>query len=75
MSAALLFSVEMVIKIHNSKTVTDKQAYWVPPSNSDVFLQLEMLLNIDFRSPQFKKQSKEQHFNPSSTIRKDGSNS
>ena len=33
--AALLFWVEMLIKIHNSKTVTDKQAYWVSPPNSD----------------------------------------
>ena len=40
--AALLFWVEMVIKIHNSKTVTDKQAYWVTPSNSGTFLQPEM---------------------------------
>ena len=36
---ALLFWVEMLIKIHNSKTVTDKQAYWVSPSNSGPFLQ------------------------------------
>ena len=50
--AALLFWVEMVIKIHNSKTVTDEQ---VSPSNSDTFLQPEMLFSIDFRSPQFKK--------------------
>ena len=59
--AALLFWVEMVIKIHNSKTVTDKQAYWVPPSNSDTLLQPEMLFNIDFRSPLFKKKSIEKH--------------
>ena len=73
--AALLFWVEMVIKIHNSKTVTDKQAYWVSPSNSDTFLQPEMLFNIDFRSPQFKKKSIEKHINSSSTVPKDGLNS
>ena len=65
----------MVIKIHNSKTVTDKQAYWVSPSNSDTFLQPEMLFNIDFRSPQFKKKSIEKHINSSSTGPKDGLNS
>ena len=64
----------MVIKIHNSKTVTDKQAYWVSPSNSDTFLQPEMLFNIDFRSPRFKK-SIEKHINSSSTVPKDGLNS
>ena len=65
----------MVIKIHNSKTVSDKQAYWVSPSNSDTFLQPEMLFNIDFRSPQFKKKSIEKHINSSSTVPKDGLNS
>ena len=53
----------MVIKIHNSKTVTDKQAYWMSPSNSGTFLQPEMLFNIDFRSHQFKKKSIEKHVN------------
>ena len=50
--AALLFWVEMVIKIHNSKTVTDKQAYWVSLSNSDTFLQPEMysILALDLLS-------------------------
>ena len=70
--AALLFWVEMVIKIHNSKTVTDKQ---VSPSNSDTFLQPEMLFSIDFRSLQFKKKSIEKHINSSSTVPKDGLNS
>ena len=73
--AALLFWVGMVIKNHSSKTVTDKQAYWVSPSNSDTFLQPEMLFNIDFRSPQFKKKSIEKHINSSSTVPKDGLNS
>ena len=50
--AALLFWVEMVIKIHNSKTITDKQAYWVPPSNLDTFLQPKMLLNIQKQPPE-----------------------
>ena len=50
--AALLFWVEMLIKIHNSKTVTDKQAYWVSLSNSDTFLQPEMysILALDLLS-------------------------
>ena len=66
--AALLFWVEIVIKIHNSKTVTDKQAYWVSPSNSDTFLQRQI-------SPQFRKLSIEKHINSSSTLPKDGLNS
>ena len=65
----------MVIRIHNSKAGTDKQASWVPISNSDAFLQPEMLFNIAFRSPQFKKKSLEKHINSSSTIPKDGLNS
>ena len=73
--AALLFWVEMVTNIHNSKTVTGKQAYWVSPSNSDTFLEPEMLFNIDFRSPQFKKKSIEKYINSSSTVPKDGLNS
>ena len=73
--AALLLWVEMVVKIHNSKTVTDKQAYCGSPSNSDTFLQPEMLFNIDFRSPQFKKKSIEKHINLSSTVPRDGLNS
>ena len=32
--AALLFWVEMSVKIHSSKTVTDQKAYWVTPSNN-----------------------------------------
>ena len=73
--AALLFWVEMVIKIHNSQTVTGKQAYWVSPSNSDTFLEPEMLFNIDFRYPQFKKKSIEKYISSSSTVPKDGLNS
>ena len=45
------------------------------PSNSGAFLQPEMLFNIDFRSPQFKKKSIEKHINSSSTVPKDGLNS
>ena len=45
------------------------------PSNSATFLQPEMLFNIDFRSPQFKKKSIEKHINSSSTVPKDGLNS
>ena len=69
--AALLFWVEMVIKIHNSKKVTDKQAYWLSPSNSDTFLQPEMLFNIDFRCPQFKKKRIEKLISSSSTLPND----
>ena len=71
----LLFWIEMVIKIRNSRTVTDKQAYLASPSNSDTFLQPEMFFNIDFRSAQFKKKSIEKHINSSSTVPKDGLNS
>ena len=70
-----MFWVEIVIKIHNSKTVTDKQTYWVSHSNSGTFLQPEMLFNTDFRFPQFKKKSIEKHINSSSTVPKDGLNS
>ena len=65
----------MVIKIHNSKTVSDKQAYWVSPSNSDTFLQPAMLFNIVFKFPQFKKKSIEKRANSSPTVPKDGLNS
>ena len=65
----------MVIKIHNSETVTDKEVYWVSPSNCDTFLQPEMFFNIDFRSPQFKKKSIEKLLNSSSTLPQDGLNS
>ena len=52
--AALLFWVEMSVKIHSSKTVTDQKAYWVTPSNN-ASLQPQELINIDFRSPQLKR--------------------
>ena len=52
--AALLFWVEMSVKIHSSKTVTAQKAYWVTPSNNAT-LQLQKLINIDFRSPQLKR--------------------
>ena len=71
----LLLWVKMVIKIYNSKTVTDKQAYLISPSNFDSFLQPEMLFNINFKSSQFKKNSIEKHINSSSTLLKDGMNS
>ena len=74
-SAALLFWVKMIIKIHNSKTVTDKQAYWVSPSNSDTFVQPVILFNIDVRYPQLKTKSIEKDIYSSSTLPKDGLNS
>ena len=52
--AALLFWVEMSVKIRSSKTVTDQKAYWVTPSNN-ASLQPQELINIDFRSPQLKR--------------------
>ena len=45
------------------------------PSNSDTFRPPEMLFNIDFISPQFKKKSIEKHINSSSTVPKDRLNS
>ena len=52
--AALLFWVEMSVKIHTSKTVTDQKAYWVTlPINTS--LQPQELINIDFRSLQLKR--------------------
>ena len=52
--AAPLFWVEMSVKIHTSKTVTDQKAYWLTPSNN-TSLQPQELINIDFRSPQLKR--------------------
>ena len=52
--AALLFWVEMSVKIHFSKTATDQKSYWVTPSNN-ASLQPQELINIDFRSPQLKR--------------------
>ena len=52
--AALLFQVEMSIKIRSSKTATDQKAYWGTPSNN-ASLQSQELINIDFRSPQLKR--------------------
>lgn len=42
------------------------------PQNSETFLQPEMLFNVDFRSSHFKKNSIENHINPSSTLPQDG---
>ena len=52
--AALLFWVEMSVKIHSSKTVTDRKEYLVTPSNN-ASLQPQELINIDFRFPQLKR--------------------
>ena len=52
--AALLFWVEMSVKMHTSKTVTELKAYWVTPSNN-TSLQPQELINIDFRSPQLQR--------------------
>ena len=54
LAAALLLWVEISVKIHFSKTVTDQKAYWVTPSNN-TSLQPQELINIDFRSPQLKR--------------------
>ena len=52
--AALLFWVEMSVKIDSSKIVTDQKAYWVTSSNN-ASPQPQELINIDFRSPQLKR--------------------
>ena len=52
--ATLLFWVEMSVKVHSSKTITDQYAFWVTPS-SNASLQPQELISIDFRSPQLKK--------------------
>ena len=46
--AAIFFWVEMSIKIRNSKTVTDKLAYWVNPSMPDKQINPQMIRNINF---------------------------
>ena len=51
---ALLFWVEMSVKIDTSKIVTVQKAYWVTPSNN-TSLQPQKLINIDFRSAQLKR--------------------
>ena len=64
--AALLFWVEMSVKVHTSKTVTDQKAYWVTPSNN-TSLQPQELINIDFRSPKLKRKCIETAFITSPT--------
>ena len=44
----------MSVKIHSSKTVTDRKEYLVTPSNN-ASLQPQELINIDFRFPQLKR--------------------
>ena len=53
--AAILSWVEMSIKIRNSKTVTDKLAYWVNPSMPDKQINPQMIRNINVRSARKKK--------------------
>ena len=55
-AAALLFSVEISVKIHTSETVTYQKAYWVTLSNN-ISLQPKELVNIDYRSHQLKRKS------------------
>ena len=52
--AAFLFWVEMSVKMHSSKSVTDQKAYWVIPSNN-ASPQPQELINTDFRSSQLKR--------------------
>ena len=44
----------MLVSIHTPKVVNDQKADWVTSSNN-TSLQLQKLLNIDFRSPQLKR--------------------
>ena len=50
---ALLFYVEHAYKLETSKTVTDKKAYWLPPSIDKV--KYAEVGDIDFSSPDVKK--------------------
>ena len=53
--AAILFWVEMSIKIRNSKTVQDKLAYWVNPSMPDKQINPQMIRNINFWTAKKKR--------------------
>ena len=53
-AAALLFWVEISVKIQSSKIVTDQKASRVTPSNN-ASLQPQELINNDFSSPQLKR--------------------
>ena len=57
--AALLFWVEISVKIRESSTVTDKPAYWVAPSNPTKIIP-KQVKDIDFRAPKQKKKELEE---------------
>ena len=67
---AILFWVEMSIKIRNSKTVTYKLAYWVNPSMPDKQINPQMIKNINFRSAKKKRDNFENSLLDVSSIKK-----
>ena len=56
--AAILFWIEITVKIRCKKTVTDTAAYWVAPSKTNV--EPKRIEEIDFRSTKKKKIQVEQ---------------
>ena len=69
--AAILFWVEMSIKIRNSKTVTDKLAYWVNPSMPDKQINPQIIRNRNFRSAKKKRDNFENSLLDVSSTKKD----
>ena len=51
--AALLFAIEGIVKVRESKTVTQSKAYWLPPTVSSV--EFKEIKDIDFSSAKTKK--------------------
>ena len=52
--AALLFAIEASIRIRESKTCTEKKAYWMLPSSLDK-VSYSPVSEIDFTAPQSKR--------------------
>ena len=55
--AAISFWTEISGKVLISKIVFDHKTYWMAPSNKTSSLQRQKLINIDFSSPQLKRES------------------
>ena len=68
--AAILFWVEITIKIRSSKTVTDKLD-WVNPSMPDKQINPQMIRNISFRSAKKKRDNLENSLLDVSSTKKD----
>ena len=52
--ASILFWVKIMVEIRDGQSVTDKKAYWVPPSNPSNLVP-KQCIEIDFSAPDKKK--------------------